>query len=246
MARGDTFVLTAADLPFGFTDLDGYLGLVPRPRLVMGSKTHRESQIETPMLRRAMSAGFGLLRATAHRARHRHPGIGAHRAGACTGTAAAAACRRLPDRCRDQPLGGAPRGHPRGGARGLHRVGPVDRLAAARLGGDGRGTSLPAPPPRGRAATTSPGPARCRRRDRHPGACWRRASGSRLPSSGPRSRSWSLPCCAAATSLRGRWSSDSRRSAPRWPARRTRLRSATGRSRSTRRSPSWTSAPARR
>jgi dolichyl-phosphate beta-glucosyltransferase len=63
MARGDTFVLTAADLPFGFTDLDGYLGLSPRPLLVMGSKTHGESQIETPVLRRAMSAGFGLLRA---------------------------------------------------------------------------------------------------------------------------------------------------------------------------------------
>jgi dolichyl-phosphate beta-glucosyltransferase len=63
MARADTFVLTAADLPFGFTDLDGYLGLSPRPLLVMGSKTHRGSQIETPALRRAMSAGFGLLRA---------------------------------------------------------------------------------------------------------------------------------------------------------------------------------------
>jgi dolichyl-phosphate beta-glucosyltransferase len=62
MARGETFVLTAADLPFGFTDLDGYLGLVPRPRLVMGSKTHRSSQIETPVMRRAMSAGFGMLR----------------------------------------------------------------------------------------------------------------------------------------------------------------------------------------
>ena len=29
----------------------------------MGSKTHRDSQIETPAVRRAMSAGFGLLRA---------------------------------------------------------------------------------------------------------------------------------------------------------------------------------------
>jgi len=64
LARGDTFVLTAADLPFGFTDLDGYLGMSPRPQLVMGSKTHRESQIETPVVRRAMSAGFGLLRAS--------------------------------------------------------------------------------------------------------------------------------------------------------------------------------------
>jgi hypothetical protein len=63
LARGDSFVLTAADLPFGFTDLDGYLGLSPRPQLVMGSKSHRESQIETPMVRRAMSAGFGILRA---------------------------------------------------------------------------------------------------------------------------------------------------------------------------------------
>jgi len=63
MARGDTFVLTAADLPFGFTDLDGYLGLSPRPALVMGSKTHSDSQIETPVVRRAMSAGFGLMRA---------------------------------------------------------------------------------------------------------------------------------------------------------------------------------------
>jgi dolichyl-phosphate beta-glucosyltransferase len=63
LARGDTLVLTAADLPFGFTDLDGYLGLSPRPQLVMGSKTHPESQIEIPRLRRVMSAGFGLLRA---------------------------------------------------------------------------------------------------------------------------------------------------------------------------------------
>jgi hypothetical protein len=63
MARGEALVLTAADLPFGFTDLDGYLGLSPRPPLVMGSKTHSDSQIETPAVRRAMSAGFGLLRA---------------------------------------------------------------------------------------------------------------------------------------------------------------------------------------
>ncbi len=62
IARGEAYVLTAADLPFGFTDLDGYLGLLPRPRLVMGSKTHEESQIETPAVRRAMSAGFGMLR----------------------------------------------------------------------------------------------------------------------------------------------------------------------------------------
>ena len=64
LARGDTLILTAADLPFGFTDLDGYLGLSPRPLLVMGSKSHRESRIATPVIRRAMSAGFGMLRAS--------------------------------------------------------------------------------------------------------------------------------------------------------------------------------------
>ncbi len=63
MARSETLVLTAADLPFGFTDLDGYLGMSPRPPLVMGSKTHRGSKIETSLARRVMSAGFGLLRA---------------------------------------------------------------------------------------------------------------------------------------------------------------------------------------
>ena len=62
IARGQVLVLTAADLPFGFTDLDGYLGLDPRPPLVMGSKSHPDSQIETPLLRRTMSAGFELLR----------------------------------------------------------------------------------------------------------------------------------------------------------------------------------------
>jgi hypothetical protein len=63
MARGEVIVLTAADLPFGFTDLDGYLGMRPRPFLVMGSKTHPESQVETSLTRRALSAGFGMLRA---------------------------------------------------------------------------------------------------------------------------------------------------------------------------------------
>ncbi len=62
IAGGETLVLTAADLPFGFTDLDGYLGMDPRPALVMGSKSHPESQVETSMVRRALSGGFGLLR----------------------------------------------------------------------------------------------------------------------------------------------------------------------------------------
>jgi dolichyl-phosphate beta-glucosyltransferase len=62
LARGEVLVLTAADLPFGFTDLDGYLGMSPRPLFVMGSKTHPDSQVETSFTRRALSAGFGVLR----------------------------------------------------------------------------------------------------------------------------------------------------------------------------------------
>jgi dolichyl-phosphate beta-glucosyltransferase len=62
IARGEIIVLTSADLPFGFTDLDGYLGTSPRPALVLGSKTHPDSQIETSFMRRTMSAGFNVLR----------------------------------------------------------------------------------------------------------------------------------------------------------------------------------------
>jgi hypothetical protein len=63
IARAETTVLTAADLPFGFTDLDGYLGMSPRPLLVMGSKTHPDSLVDTSLVRRALSGGFGVLRA---------------------------------------------------------------------------------------------------------------------------------------------------------------------------------------
>jgi dolichyl-phosphate beta-glucosyltransferase len=62
IARGETIALSAADLPFGFTDLDGYLGMSPRPALVLGSKTHPESVVETSFMRRTMSAGFNVLR----------------------------------------------------------------------------------------------------------------------------------------------------------------------------------------
>jgi dolichyl-phosphate beta-glucosyltransferase len=64
IAGGDVIILTAADLPFGFTDLDGFLGMDdPRPPMVIGSKSHPDSHIETPFLRRTMSSGFSLLRA---------------------------------------------------------------------------------------------------------------------------------------------------------------------------------------
>lgn len=62
LAGGDTLVLTAADLPFGFTDLDAYLHQQPRPRLAIGSKAHRGSQTRIPLSRRVMSETFRLLR----------------------------------------------------------------------------------------------------------------------------------------------------------------------------------------
>lgn len=62
LAAGDVLVLTAADLPFGFTDLDAYLRERTRPRLAIGSKAHRFSRTRIPMLRRVMSESFRLLR----------------------------------------------------------------------------------------------------------------------------------------------------------------------------------------
>lgn len=62
LARGEVLVLTAADLPFGFTDLDAYLHADPHPRLAIGSKAHPASRTHVPLTRRAMSEGFRLLR----------------------------------------------------------------------------------------------------------------------------------------------------------------------------------------
>ena len=62
VASGDILVLSAADLPFGFTDLDALLATVPRPRLAIGSKAHRRSRTRIPALRRTMSEAFRLLR----------------------------------------------------------------------------------------------------------------------------------------------------------------------------------------
>ena len=62
-ADGDLLVLTHSDLPFGFTDLDGYLALrEPRPGLVCGSKSHHDSVIKISWKRRLMSRGFRLMR----------------------------------------------------------------------------------------------------------------------------------------------------------------------------------------
>ncbi|MGH7685319.1 MAG: glycosyltransferase [Candidatus Dormibacteria bacterium] len=62
LAAGDVLVLTAADLPFGFTDLDAYLACDPRPGLAIGSKAHARSRTRIPLQRRVMSEAFRLLR----------------------------------------------------------------------------------------------------------------------------------------------------------------------------------------
>jgi hypothetical protein len=63
IAEGDLIVLTAADLPFGFSDLDGWLGASPRPDLGLGSKGHPGSSVMAPSLTRgAMTWGFRMLR----------------------------------------------------------------------------------------------------------------------------------------------------------------------------------------
>ncbi|HEX6538895.1 MAG TPA: glycosyltransferase family 2 protein [Candidatus Dormibacteraeota bacterium] len=61
-AHGDVLVLTAADMPFGFTDLDAYLTCRPRPAVAIGSKAHAASRTRIPLQRRVMSQAFRLLR----------------------------------------------------------------------------------------------------------------------------------------------------------------------------------------
>jgi dolichyl-phosphate beta-glucosyltransferase len=62
LASGDLLVITAADLPFGFSDLDEALGLGARPALMIGSKAHPHSLVAVSAKRRLMSSGFRLLR----------------------------------------------------------------------------------------------------------------------------------------------------------------------------------------
>jgi hypothetical protein len=62
VSRGDLVILTASDLPFGFTDLDAWLKLDSPPKVVIGSKGHPQSEIETSLLRRTLSAGFTAIR----------------------------------------------------------------------------------------------------------------------------------------------------------------------------------------
>jgi dolichyl-phosphate beta-glucosyltransferase len=62
LATADVIVLTAADLPFGFSDLDAWRQTQSRPPLAIGSKGHRDSMIDVDRTRRLMSAGFRLWR----------------------------------------------------------------------------------------------------------------------------------------------------------------------------------------
>lgn len=62
LAAGDLLVITAADLPFGFSDLDEALAQQPRPALMIGSKAHPRSLVAVSAKRKAMSSAFRLLR----------------------------------------------------------------------------------------------------------------------------------------------------------------------------------------
>jgi glycosyltransferase involved in cell wall biosynthesis len=58
-------VLTAADLPFGFTDLDGLVSLLEageQPDIVVGSKAHRNSKIHTSPTRTLATLTYRVLR----------------------------------------------------------------------------------------------------------------------------------------------------------------------------------------
>jgi glycosyltransferase involved in cell wall biosynthesis len=62
LAEGELLIITAADLPFGFSDLDEALALDPRPALMIGSKAHPRSRVGASVKRRLMSEAFRLLR----------------------------------------------------------------------------------------------------------------------------------------------------------------------------------------
>lgn len=62
LTTGDLVVLTASDLPFGFSDLDEALALTSLPPLVLGSKAHPGSAVEVDRVRQIMSASFRLVR----------------------------------------------------------------------------------------------------------------------------------------------------------------------------------------
>jgi dolichyl-phosphate beta-glucosyltransferase len=62
LADAERIMLTAADLPFGFSDLDAALALDPLPPVVIGSKAHEQSKVVVSLQRRVMSKTFWALR----------------------------------------------------------------------------------------------------------------------------------------------------------------------------------------
>jgi glycosyltransferase involved in cell wall biosynthesis len=61
LARADRILITGADLPFGFSDLDAAFALDTRPVLVLGSKAHPDSSVEVGIGRRIMSSSYRML-----------------------------------------------------------------------------------------------------------------------------------------------------------------------------------------
>ena len=62
-SRGARVVLTADDLPFGFSDLEAAEHVDPAAHpVVIGSKGHRDSDVDRGLLRRVLSWGFWTLR----------------------------------------------------------------------------------------------------------------------------------------------------------------------------------------
>ena len=62
-SKGDRILLTADDLPFGFSDLDAADDIDPALHpVVIGSKGHRDSDVGRGLLRPLLSWGFRLLR----------------------------------------------------------------------------------------------------------------------------------------------------------------------------------------
>ena len=58
----ESVLITADDLPFGFSDIDAYLDLADRPDVAIGSKAHPETNGERSFGREVMSNVFRLAR----------------------------------------------------------------------------------------------------------------------------------------------------------------------------------------
>lgn len=61
-STGKRVLLSADDLPFGFSDLDSAESLGRHPDVVIGSKAHRDSMVERGLLRDVFTNGYKLAR----------------------------------------------------------------------------------------------------------------------------------------------------------------------------------------